>query len=214
MSGIITQAGMFRNLAEEDEGPSYLVSEDCEGTGTPSGWTDGGGINWGYTAAPLIGSKSLFIDAQNFGSFANYTEKTFAAQDSVYLYCPIRRETTPSNDGWFILFKSGASIIVQLAITSGDAFKISINGSGTSLTGTTEFLPVTTYHLWVHVPSDDVVGVFLSSTATKPGSPTFVTNFGPGASAIDTINFMANRGSDVIVDKIRVSAIEIGSDPV
>jgi hypothetical protein len=39
-----------------------LVNEDCEGIGTPSGWTDLVGTpNWDYTTTPLDGSQSLYL---------------------------------------------------------------------------------------------------------------------------------------------------------
>jgi hypothetical protein len=38
-------------------GPSFIINEDCEGTGTPSGRAGAG--NWDSTTSPLAGAQSL-----------------------------------------------------------------------------------------------------------------------------------------------------------
>jgi len=68
--------GTFTTLS----GSTYLVSEDFEGAGIPSGWSDSGVINWDDTLA-LEGSQSW-----NSAIPSYYSRISFAANSTIWLY--------------------------------------------------------------------------------------------------------------------------------
>jgi len=90
-----TAHGTFCNPSTESTNSSdYLVYENFEGTGTPSGWSciGGSGCNYDYTAAVFAGTKA-FSGTGNFGSHPTITRSGVQTWD---YWCSSRTSTVVS----------------------------------------------------------------------------------------------------------------------
>jgi len=207
-------------------GTANLVSEDAEGTGTPSGWTlDAGAANWDDTAAPapLAGSQSLSMPAANNSIV---TKSSLGNNPEVWGYMMIR----------FVTIADGGTTLLELLDSSGNpAFTVDLNGNlfrvygdgGSPLVSTVATVsPDTTYHLWFHYKQganagEDISEIWFNTSATKPadGSNNHAkAATGTGQRTIDKIEILdafGNSGSGKIVyDKIRLGNTgDLGSNP-
>jgi hypothetical protein len=201
-----------------DAASSYLLSDNLEyadtTAATAGGWTTTGTPTWGYATspAPLEGSRSLRI-TNNSSSVV----KSFSATGEIWAYFIVHIEASSGNAGFFrILNSSDESIFRLLRLDTNNALRI-YNGS---VTVTTDSLmdEAATRHIWIRyvkgTGSNGVSEVYVSTTATKPGSPTLtVTN---GNATTDAVKVQFDNASvfiGVIWDKLRISASSIGSDP-
>jgi len=195
--------------------PTYIIEENCDGTGTPSGWNDFGTMNWDYTTspAPLEGTQSLRV---NGGGSQAGSYKTFSGLDTAY--------------GYFIFHPvamSNFEYLLRVQTTGfGNCLQVR-RGSGTwsIIHGTVESNASTmsdgnTYHVWWDYTkgtgADGVANLYISATTTKPGSPTVTITNGDGTSQAQQIVLGEAGGaptSNLIYDKIRVDDVTIGSNP-
>lgn len=104
-------AGVFVGFGQS-EAPSvtYLINEDFEGTGTPSGWTMEGGtiVNYDYTSTVLAGSQSFFLDYATGGDLSAITP-SFTGAGDIYIGFMLRASAMPSAaDAEFIYIRNAA----------------------------------------------------------------------------------------------------------
>ena len=198
-------------------GTSYLLSEDCDGSGQPSGWTSytseetTGGVDWDYTTspAPLVGTQSLYLTSDGFR--AEY--KTFADTSPCYLYWQCNIKTMGSTDSDFLHIDNAAAtsilIVRRDAVTGYVKISDALDGGKTS---STPISVGTTYHYWLEYTTGGTVNLFVSANATKPASPaiTYTTSATVGCGMMVGV---ASWGSEIILDKLRASATAIGSSP-
>jgi hypothetical protein len=207
--------------------PTYLVSEDFEGTGTPAGWTDdttsGGTIDHDYATspAPLVGSQSVQIDATTTGHIN--TSKTFAAQSTVECYVQIYMDNAGvggvTSTARLVGFwgSSGATEVGTLRYDSSN-LRFNIICGSTVVSGTIGSHYDTLYHVWLRyvkgTGANATLEAYISTTGTKPGSPTISTSAGTSTVDADQLRVITGgRNHDpVIYDKVRVNP-SIGSDP-
>ncbi len=211
--------GMFRHmgLSSADKivsgvGPTYLLLEDCEGgKGT---WTnDVGTPNYAYQPA-LVGTYSF-----GFGIAANACAwKDFSAPaDPIYGFAKVK---------FPVLVDPSNPIVTMQAALNGDGyFAVGITISGTVFTvkcGTveakTEITPNTTdtFSLWWecnHAAQTASVWIAVNSE-TKPGSPAATASSGNSGDVAAGIYITgSNATQQVVIDKLRIDDIAIGSDP-
>jgi hypothetical protein len=210
---VLLSAAHRRNAAA---GPSYLLSEDWEGTGTPSGWTHStGDILPDYTTTILDGAQSLYVPTPRAAD-----SPSFAAQSELWLYCMFRFVNAPTSSNRYLLglYNSGGSAVGLVAVASSSLTPAVRHGTLTGSSGSDLALN-TTYHLWFHwkkgTGSNGEAEAYISTTATRPGSPQVTINNGDAITDAVSVRLgMLTAGSgNKIFDKLRVSASEIGSNP-
>lgn len=190
--------------------PSYLLEENADGTGTPSGWTDASGSNWDYTATILQGTQSWS------GSDGGNSWKAFTAQTTVEAYALVRLVAYPTATGSYLSIRdsSGTALAIFRVGTSG-AVTVYANGLdssaavGTISTGTT-------YHVWLRFVSSGTCTVAFSTDGTRPTSgDNFISRTGASGTAERVyINAPTAASSlNTIYDRILVLNGTIGNSP-
>lgn len=181
-----------------------LVEENCEGTGTPSGWTDSGGPNWDYTTAILQGTQSVLC------SSGQSSYKTFTGSTTVHAYSLFRIPTAlpGSTTTYTAIRDSLGNPLATFRVNSSGQMIVFANGSES--TPTVDSLSAnTTYHVWYLFTSGGTCSVAFSTDGTKPTSGNAYTSKtgGSGTAARLQINSVA------IYDRILASTTSIGNSP-
>lgn len=179
------------------------LEENCEGTGTPAGWTNSGSPNWDYTTVVLQGSQSLLTGG---GSSTYYT---FTGSTSVDGYALFRMPSLPGSVTSVLGFRDGSGNALGLVrINASGQVTMFANGSDSPACVDT-MSANTTYHVWFKFVSSGNCTVAFSTTGTKPTSGnayTFQTG-GSGTAARYIV------GTNAIVDRMLASTTTIGDSP-
>lgn len=194
------------------------VSQNCEGAGTPTGWTNSGATpNWDYTGVILDGSQSLLLPSTT-GTVGSSTMIDFGDRPEVWVYFKLRLTNTSQGTKTIGgLAQNGGSTLNQL-------FQVSTNGGLPSFGGAqtaTGFSANMTYNVWLHyrkgTGSNGIVDIAFSTTGTKPTggnefaqSTTYAGTSNAGRLVLGT---SAHTVFDIILDDIRVAHAEIGNVP-
>jgi len=194
-------------------GLTYLLNEDFETTGAPSGWTAVGSPNWDYTATALQGSESLNL---LYNATRQAISPTFTALSEVRIRMRVRSQGTPA--AWFsyLALCNGATPVAYVGITSSDHCAIGWPGDGFN---NDIMSPNTTYYVWVHyIKGTGSNGILSASFNTTNSEPTIVGDSGTGYIASTAGSFTANidnirfqnwddsGNSGIIIDEIRVTS--------
>lgn len=184
---------------------SYLLSENFEGTGIPAGWT-ATTVNWDYTTSPLEGAQSM--TPSSVTDYGAYVLSADQATLDVYFQMRVDVISTNSWQKFFRLLDSGAAEIMYAELQQAGT-GIYVNGvSATTISFATN------YHVWVHHVAGSRIDFYISTTDTKPGSPTYSKTTGVSANSVHAIRFYGSSPtSNFIFDKVRASASVIGSSP-
>jgi len=198
-----------------------LVSEDCEGTGLPSGWTlQVGSADWDCTASPcpLVGSQSLSLGTANAavykGGLGNKSE--------VWGYFQFRFVSSVPNGTLILdLRDNGDNPIIQvdttinfLRVQSGSVNASCVDGLSAD----------TTYHFWFHYlkgagANDDTAEIKFNTTDTRPADGSNKHAKTTGGTTDGTVDRFVPQmqfgAATVKFDKFRVSSIgDIGDSPL
>lgn len=203
-------------------GTSYLIHEDCEGTGTPSGWTDFGTANWDYTTTSIgdAGTQSL-TGILNSGSY----KAVGAGITHLYIRFKFRTASTASTAYWLTVYDNGvANAIAWLKFndTSGTATIVigPTPASGDVATAmVTQVANNTTYYVWFEVianGSSTSANLAINTTLSQPTSGNSYTSISnstkstlnPGAVAFGQQNVAITTP---IWDDMIVSSSAIGN---
>jgi hypothetical protein len=207
----VTNGGSFETAAAA---PTYLVSEDCEGTGVPSGWANNGTPNWDFNNPALAGSQSLFLDAAS-----KFPTKTFTATPDIWIYLQFQiTNTTGWNRDIVVCGDSSSAELVKVRPTANREFNL-IVGAASTLSAVNVWNEDTTYHAWLHyikgTGSDAKAYLYwATNTAVRPSSPLLSKENGTPTADAATVWFRGMDGSASIIDTIRVDDVEIGSNPL
>jgi hypothetical protein len=194
---------------------SYLLQENCEGTGTPSGWTDSAGSpNWDNTTNVIAGSQSL---ALAFGDRSD--SPTWANTSPAYFFFALKLGPVPANNTTIYSIRNNPATTnpVQFEYrTTGEIRMLSNDGSQAATL--TNVAPVATIlYVWGDYTkgsgANGVVHGYITTTQTKPPTPqATISNSG---STVDTgvLRVTGPEGTFAIMDTFRVSASDIGSNP-
>lgn len=222
-----------KRAVEEGGGPTYLVSEDFEGTGYDGGLTDSAGNpdeDYATSPAPLAGGQSIFID----GTAATQTAITadFGEQTTLNVYFLMHVTTMPAGTGREILrFLLNGSQSAASELTINSAGQLTITLGTTAVSTTTTVSADTTYHVWVELQAESVdtaldgVGRVMFAPVSGDGIKPTSDGGGKGWAQRTTMNGelpidqiwvtsqFSTTGVAWIGDKLRVDDVEIGSNP-
>jgi len=190
---------------------SYLVEENAEGTGTPSGWADTGTHDWDYTTTALRGSQSLSI-TENYGTT---TSPTFSATANVNAFIRFRTDSIPaSSSATFLQIRDGSTVLCYLRLIAGTGV---IRGYHGTAYGASSAISVdTTYYIWAEYASgsgaDGTLDVYIDTDNTKPASPSISVTTGTTSGDPDNIKLLKDNGEahNFIFDQIIVDDATIG----
>lgn len=202
----------------EPAGVTYLLEEDFEGTGTPSGWSGVGTYGFDYTTspAPLVGTESAYISS-NFGrvQYAGYGDHTDIWAFGVFSLTSISGEAKIL---WMYDPANTTNLDCYVALTSTGAIRVQ-HGSSSILSGTGLFTDSDVIAVWAHYVLSTgsgngvVEGYLANGSQTKPGSPQASLSTGTQTSNMGSLRIERGTGGVLIVDKVRISSSEIGSNP-
>lgn len=192
-------------------GPSYLVEENFEGTGTPTGFSSSGTPDYDSTVTVLEGAQSLAVDGADIATY------TFgAAQSTLNTFVILRHGGTPgANTSLFILRDGSAVAQVTIQHRTTNVFRI-LNSTGAQVgadfsVGTT----AETYYAWIEYVAgsgaDAVIRAYFSTNTTKGSADVSVSN-APNTSSIANIRFVPASGGGVF-DDFKASTGTIGDNP-
>lgn len=196
---------------------SYLVSENFEGAGPPALWViQQGSPDWDYTLNPMQGAQGLLLSASTPG----WVYIPFTAQSTVWCFMRMRRGSTPTVSGTLIsINNSGTASCARVGSVGGSA-NIELYGGATTFINTAGMPLNTSLAVWLQfikgTGSNSVARLWVQTDGTeiRPTTPTAqVTN---GTSTVDAnrLGLQSQNSSTSVFDKIRVSAFEIGSNPL
>lgn len=187
--------------------PTYIIEENCEGAGTPSGWSNTGGTpDWDYTATVLQGSESLEL------STADITEYAISDASDLWAYCMFRApDVTPTSTISIIGIRAGATPVAAARLNTDGTLTVYCNGADSSKT-VTALADNTTYHIWLHMVKSGTCTVAFSTDGTKPTSGNQFQSRTGGTGTITKIDFR-NPGGQAFFDRLLLSAEEIPSSP-
>lgn len=190
-------------------GVTYLIDEDFEGTGTPSGWFLGGSADYDYSATPLSGAQSLRAPAStDYGFSPSLTPDLTTVWGKV----EFKAETLPA---------SFSEVITVIDTGFNDNCEIYVNSSGTVTISTGSIFETTVsamsagtkYYIWFQFTRNGAADVWFNSSDTRPSS---VGNNHAGAGAgasnvgdIDSFRLGNASGSQpVVFDNFKIAATE------
>jgi Pectate lyase superfamily protein len=204
--------------------PSYLVNEDFEGTGVPSGWFRGGSADFDYTGSPLDGSQSL----RCVGATNDYGEVTQASgllnNAELWFKFRIKVTTLPSTGYQLIAMFADAdeAYIYALYLTTGGNLLV-FDGVGGAIAETTvdALSAGTVYDIWGHYKKGTGLnGVCEVSFATAGGARPNVGNaWAGGTNGHETTNAISfysgtkppDRGTIALFDNVQITATDVFS---
>jgi len=188
--------------------PAYIVNETCEGTGTPSGWTDANAPNWDYTTTALQGSQSLNLTASSISSY-----KTFTDASSLDVYFLFRTDTLPGSASSMAALRTSAdSALCIFRVNATGQVTVFANGADSTACATTMSIN-TTYHVWLTWNASGTCSVAFSTDGVRPTSGNQFTSKTGGSGNAGRLRFGTGASGVTIYDRILVLAGTIGNNP-
>lgn len=193
---------------------SYLVEENCEGTGTPSGWTDaaaGGTIDWDDATA-YQGSQSLKFTYAS--SLQTTTYDLLADYSELYCYCTFQiASASGTTRTFFNLLDSGSTARLYCARYATTALLYLVCGANNASSVTALSTGATWHHLWVHYIASGTSSAAFSTDGVRPTTGdnfTSVTN--PSSASIRYLR-LSNQVINMRFDRILANTSQIGDNP-
>lgn len=192
-------------------GATYLLEEDWEGTGTPSGWSDTFGTpdhdDTSTGSSPLMGSESLYL-----ASGEKTRTVSFSASGDCYAYFVAEFGAASGSSTIFEMEGSGSTFRCRVEFRPGGFLRL-YHGSS-SADGST-VVSSSVKHIWVEYEvgtgSDGVARLYYSASA---GTKTLEATVTTGTATDDIIQFeLVGPTNGVLMDTLRGSATAIGTNP-
>jgi hypothetical protein len=188
--------------------PSYILEENFDGSGKPTGWgTAGGTVDYDYATTALQGNQALRLT--NTSSLAT---SAFTSSVEVDVYFQVYVLALPTVRRSILSIQSTNLAICRLA-TDG---KIDVFANGGDSTATTNAMALNTkYHVWLSFVSSGTCSVAFSSDGIRPTSGTSNFSSRTGASGSGTtINITTDSSADILYDRLLVlTSGKIGNNP-
>jgi hypothetical protein len=210
----------------------YEFTETFEGS-TPDDQSNVGYDNSGWLAfqpnnppvphyatspAPLEGSFSLKGGVGGFDSISRTAGFTASANLNVYFMLNIAGSWNGGGGNLFWFRGAGAVVVLNLFIaTASGRFDICSQATQTSEANATGYATLNTYHIWLEyvkgTGANSEGKLYVSTTSTKPGSPT--ASFNTGIATLNASEIVIFGGdSTAVIDRLIVDGTQIiGSNP-
>jgi len=199
--------------------PSYLIDEDFEGSGLPTGWSDlstGGVRNFDYTGTVLEGTESFYYEDPGASNWVN-VRAPFTAQDSIYCSFRVQAITSVPPTGSYIIAENSGTAIgsVRFNATSGNiqAFPAggSTSASATVVLSTSDWIKVK-FFCQKGTGSNAVATVWAATSGGGSWGTGVSSTNGTGTAQINDISFYwyhTAGSTGLVVDKVLVSTSDI-----
>ncbi len=219
---LAAQTGMLqhrRKAFRTAPGITYLVQENFEGAGLPSGWTATNVTHdYDYTTTPPQGLESYRQNRS--ASSPTLLSPTFTASSPVEAYFLYRPMTAFGTTQRVFFILNGTSECVRVSINTSGGFQVRAGG-GTEVSTTDTMTINTTYHVWVRyvkgTGTDAFASVAFSTTGTRPTSGNAYRESTNGTATLDADRVrlgIANSSTfDQLFDRILVSTSSIPNSP-
>lgn len=188
---------------------TYLIQEDCEGTGTPANWFNFNTPNWDYSASPLAGLQSF--QTTNSSSSTNIMASTYS---TLFGFLLLKVTASGTDQDFFRLKTSTGAVVGRMSLRSAVQFRISHGGTTSTITALT--LDQLYYIWWDWTIStggnNGVMHMYISTTTTKPAATLTITN-GDATTDVGQIMLSGATGNGFIADNIYVSTSDITGVP-
>src|SRR5207237_1172897 len=139
--GSLSASDTFLLTVNSASAPTYLLSEDFEGTGFENaGWIKHGALDPDYTNLVLHGTQSLNC------SGGQYIERPFVFTNSFYLYFQVRWNTWTDYNNIIYWDDPGWNIVAGFYAEHN---RLELNHGSAEAFGVTPILANTTYHVWL-----------------------------------------------------------------
>lgn len=196
-------------------GPTYLLEENFEGTGAPSGWTDNSGTpdydDSTTSPGPLQGGESLFL-----ASGEDAWSVTFTGQSSIEVHFRFSLGAPSGHEEIFKMLDSGGSGRLRIEYRSGGGLRVehgSTNGTtGTAVSTATLYYGWVDYSIATGMGSNGTANLYYSTSPTKPGSPESTLTTGTATDDITQLSFIGPTNG-VLFDRSLADDDTIGSNP-
>jgi hypothetical protein len=197
---------------------TYLVEENFEGAGAPTGWTSSGTVNWTNQAVVLQGTQSLKIDASVGDGFAFY--QSFASTDEIWAYIMFRTASLPANNRVIMELREGTSTRLELYIAANGKLTLTHGAASSGLTSGGMTTNVLT-HIWTYYKkgtgANGLASVEWATDGIRLGSGANYTNMVNGAATTGITTFRVKSDTDgarvEYFDRVLVDDTVIGSNP-
>jgi hypothetical protein len=184
----------------------FLINENFEGTGTPSGWNNSAGTpDYDYSVSPLYGLQSLLCN-----SSAQSRNGTSLNDAEVWLKCSFRLDGTMPGFNYLLRFLNSSDIeMLDIAFLSGPLYVFDGVSGGTGQT-VDSVTSGTVYDLWVHYKKGTGADAILEASFDVTGNPrpntgnkyVVVANGAGTANAVKLDLF--GSATDVVFDNVQV----------
>ena len=197
---------------------TYLVRENFEGSGVPNKWADGGrpsAANFDYTADPLTGKQSLFLDATTSASDAIVK---FGDRSEIWISFKLKFTGIGLSDFIYLLYlrdKGNVNVIRLFFYGNGTNVKFRLyNGTANGL-GSQIVSNGTIYYLWLRVRKGDgtngISELYVSTDGKRPASPDISLTAGSNTGTPNNVLFHAeNTGRTITIDDVKAKITPIG----
>lgn len=195
--------------------PSYIIQQDFESAGVPSGWTNFGGCTFHNTSSPLEGTGDLKIVG---GAFSAGTCTLSPTVSEYWMVALIKCVALPSSgaDKWFGTDTSGFANCSTTFISSAGVVQC-WNGSGSLGAMASSVVGGTLYYLKHHYKvgtgANSISSFELSTTGTWINSGSFYvsTTTGISTSNAGLIALRYPTDGECRLDHVRMSATDLGN---
>jgi len=203
-------------------GPSYLLTENFEGSEYDNSWTEAGTgtIDGDYTGTVLQGSQSLRIAASAQSAYLTHT--LGASHDIVEVYFLYRPTTLPGSTRTVITLQTSADVTVLQAMQrSTGSWTVRPTSGASGANSVTAMSTGTTYHVWCRYEKGtgaNAVGtVGYSTDGTRPTSGnSFVSvTTGDATGQVNKIRIATSSSEtwEFVLDRLLMDDATIGNSP-
>ena len=204
--------GLVGGAGAVDPCAGTLVCELWNTSGVPSGWTLSSTADPDYptTGLDMEGEQCLYLP-QSGGPQSATT--AFTTTGRVYGHVAIRTNSVSSAYYSFLRLYNGGNQVGSVSINNQN---VRMYVGATATAAAYSFAADTTYHLFFDLDAPHDVGrVYVSTTTTRPGTPTLTASGDAVYSSVDSLKIEGNSytgaGTYTITDQIIISTTDFSS---
>jgi len=195
-------------------GITYLVDENFEGTGAPSGWTVDSGVqvdfDYATAPAPLFGAQSLRVNAGD-----HYARKDYTAQTEVWVKFNWSSPAVMADEKIFTLRDSAGAEILRAETVNASGYKFIIKCGTANQTTLGSLTAATTYYIWgyykVGTGANAGYRIWFSTTDSRPADGSSSSAGGSDGSRTTNAEriYLVGITNYQIFDNVKVAAVSL-----